>query len=860
MGQEEIPGDELRPGELEEFNFFEWIEPILKYRWAFGLIVLVSVFLGIVYNIKAPRIYRAQSSVIIRQNIPFSVIREKEAELPEKVGGESDFNTKVKMVNSQPFLEELVRRLVNLGYFKDDLKRVKYEEMKPGARSQFIQELANSIRRDLEVTNPKQTNLVQVSYESPDPKLAKEVVNQLADIIMEFNKNEQLLIMQNSLAYLNQQLEDSKKRVADAEEKLYEYRREHNIFEADMDKQLMGQRRADLRQKLTDLQEQHRETEAKISQLKTLLERQDYTKYTPVLADNPVLQELSGKLVAEQVNYHNLLINYKPEHPEVIKSAGQVEVLKRQFEEELHKTLTKLDYDLGVLKSRERLLEEAFAETEKSAVMSTQNDIGYVVLEREAGSARDLYQTLLAAVKEVNINANSMVNNVVYIHEKAVTPQKPVKPQQAKNLLISLVLGIMLGAAFAYAREYIDQTIQTPDDVKRISRLPVLSAIPLYRSKNNEEQEVPLVVARKPKSLFSEGVTALRAHLNIKLPQEKPAALLVTSSSPKEGKSLIASNLALSMALSGKKTLLIDCDFHHPKIHKLFELDQHVGLYDLIVEALNPGWSDLDLKALSIGDIQHLVRLKQWSGTIRISWDSLPATLDISYKEGKPAGSNIGEWKENCWKPTRARPSDQLAIELDESEILELDGPDSSAKKALEFIHQHPRLARSIYFTEKVIPNYLKPSSHQNLQVLTVGTHPRAPSEILGSQQMNILVQLLKERYERIIIDSPPAWPLSDVSVLSPSIDGIIWICRTGVATKNVLKHGLQQVSQMQPNILGMVLNGVDFERNRYYYYGHYGYSSYYQNYYKSYYYHHDEEPEEAVAPDQQEPPAGKTL
>jgi len=855
---ENMVDESVQRNEMEEFNFFEWIEPILKYRWAFGLIVLVSVFLGIVYNIKAPRIYRAQSSVIIRQNIPFSVIREKEAELPEKVGGESELNTKVKMINSQPFLEELVRRLINLGYFKDQLARSNYENMKPGEKAQFLQGLATGLRLDLEVMNPKQTNLVQMSYESPDPKLAKDVVNQLADIIMEFNKNEQLLIMQNSLAYLSQQLEDSKKHVAGAEEKLYEYRSAHNIFEADMDKQLMGQRRADLRQKLTDLQEQHRETEAKMSQLNTLLAKQDYTKYTPVLVDNPVLQDLNQKLVAEQVNYHSLLITYKLDHPDVVKSAGQIEVLKQQFEEELHKTLTKLDYDLGVLKSREKLLEDAFAETEKSAVISTQNDIGYVVLEREASSARDLYQTLLAAVKEVNINANSMVNNVVYVHEKAVVPKRPVKPQQAKNLLISLILGIMLGAAFAYVREYLDQTIQTPDDVKRVSRLPVLSAIPLYRSKNNEDQEVPLVVAKKPKSLFSEGVTALRAHLNIKLPQEKPAALLVTSSSPKEGKSLIASNLALSMALSGKKTLLVDCDFHHPKIHKLFELDQHVGLYDLIVEALNPGWSDLDLKAMSIGDLQHLVRLKQWSGTIRISWDSFPTTLDISYKEGKPAGSNIGEWKETCWKPTRARPSNQLSMELDESEIIEPDGPDSSAKKAIEFIHQHPRLARSVYFAQKVIPNYLKPTSHQNLQVLTVGTHPHAPSEILGSQQMNILIQLLKERYERIIIDCPPAWPLSDVSVLAPSVDGIIWICRTGVATKNVLKHGLQQVSQMQPNILGMVLNAVDFERNRYYYYGYYGYSSYYQSYYKSYYYHHDDDQVEdgAQPQDESQPPA----
>jgi polysaccharide biosynthesis transport protein len=836
-----MTGNEIEqfvPGQAqpEEFNIMEWVEPILKYRWAVGVIILSTLVLGILYNIKATRIYRAQAGIIIRQNIPTSVIRGKDTELPEASHSEGELNTKIRMISSQPFLEELVKKLINLGHYKNQIADNKYDNMKPGDKAQFIQALANGIKANLEITNPKGTSLVQISYESADPVLAKDVVNQLADIVMDFNKNEQLLILQNSLAYLNQQLEDSKQRVAATEEKLYQYRKEHNIFEADMDKQLMANRRADLRQKLTDLQEQGRETEAKIQQLNNLMVRKDYTKFSPVIAESPTLQDLNQKLVAKQLEYKNQLIKYKPEHPDAKKVAGEVAALQEQFVQELNKTVTKLGFDLNVTRSREKLLQDALTDTDKSAVVSTQNDSGYIVLEREANSARDLYQTLLGAVKEVNVNANSTINNVVYIHEKALVPKRPIKPQQGKNLLISLVLGIMLGAAFAYAREYLDQTIRTPEDVKRIAHLPVLTAVALYNKEKEGLKERPLMVGDHPKSLFSEGVTALRSHLNIKMPQEKPMIIAITSSAPKEGKSLISSNLALSMALSGRRTLIMDTDFHHPNIHKVFEMDQKVGLYDLIVDALNPNWSDLDIASMSFGDIQHMIQLKQWSGTVKLNWNSFPSTLDISYKEGRPAGSNIAEWKEECWKPSRARPSEHISVVLDESEFLDLDGTENSAKKAIEFLSHHPRLIRSIHFSENVIPGYIKHTDHHNLDVLTVGTHPRAPGQILGSAQMQCLLHILKEKYDRIIIDCPPAWPLSDVGVLAPSVDGILWICRVGVASKNMVKHAVHQIQQIQPNILGMVLNAVDYHKDRYYYYGYYGYSSYYYSYYKHYY------------------------
>jgi uncharacterized protein involved in exopolysaccharide biosynthesis/Mrp family chromosome partitioning ATPase len=816
-------------------NPWDLLEPILKNRWIFGLILVASLFLAFLYNLYATPIYSARSSVIIRRNMSPSLIRETASEIPNLRNTTIDFNTKVKMVTSDTFVEELAKRLVERGYFKDQLEESDYEGMDPDEKAIFIRKLGTSIKGNIEVGNPKMTNIINISYKSAYPELAREVVNLLADLVVEFGQNEDMIVLENSLNYLNQQLEDARIKVREAEDKLYEYRREHGIFETEGDRDLVMRRRQDLEQNLNEIQEREREREAKIEQLDALLKRNDFTKFTDIAPDDNVMGQLSQQLVQAEIAYEELLIKYDVKHPDVIKAAKEIEILRAKFEQELVRTRTRLQYELNVYKSREKALKESLAELQSDAINNTEKDIEYMVLDREANSARDLYKTLLAAVKEVSVNTNSTSNNVIYVHERAITPQVPIKPRKAINLLMGLFLGVVMGMGIAFGREYLDQSIRNPEDVERMSDLPVLSTIPLYAGgEEDRERKGALYITQHPKSLFSESIAALRTHLNIKLPQETAVTLLITSSAPREGKSLIASNLAASMAADGKKTIIIDADLHRPSIHKVFGKDKHTGVYDLIVDALNPRWSELDLASLSFGDLQHLIRLKQWSGAMKVQWDSLPSSLNISYKDGKVVGSNIKEWKGKFSREDGFPAPQNPNYVLDDTEIPDLDSHDNSGTLALEFIGHYPKLRASRYLIDVVLRKYVRETGIDNLHLLTAGTNPKNPNEILGSEQMKILLQVLKERYDRIILDCPPSWPLSDVSVLSPLIDGVLWICRVGEIPKNMFSRVVRQIRAVQPNILGVVLNAVDLHRDRYYYYG---YSYYYYRYYRSSYY-----------------------
>jgi len=288
------------------------------------------------------------------------------------------------------------------------------------------------------------------------------------------------------------------------------------------------------------------------------------------------------------------------------------------------------------------------------------------------------------------------------------------------------------------------------------------------------------------------------------------------------------------MAIDGKKTLLLDADLHRPSVHRIFKMERTAGVFDIVVEALSPRWQEMNTDGMSFGDIQHMIRLKQWSGTMKVQWDSLPEPLSISYTDGQALGSNIDQWKTKYSTPTGEFPHPATPkFDLDENELSELDKPRQSGKQAVDFIKQYPRLVKSSYFAEQILSNYIIESEYKNLHILTAGTNPKNPNEILGSEQMKILLQILSERYDRIIIDCPPAWPLSDVSVLSPMTDGVLWITRTGEIPKNMFQKSVQQIQAVQPHIIGVVLNALDVQGSKYY-----GYSYYYK-YYRNNYYHY---------------------
>jgi capsular exopolysaccharide synthesis family protein len=190
-------------------------------------------------------------------------------------------------------------------------------------------------------------------------------------------------------------------------------------------------------------------------------------------------------------------------------------------------------------------------------------------------------------MKEMSINERLETSNIRVI-DQAIPPGSPINSGKKRIVGKWLVLGLILGIGLAFGFEYLDNSIKTPEDIKQFLGIQFLGFIPKMTAKARKSFQPEKVMIAAPQSVVSEAYRSVRTSVtfsalpNTSNPTPGGQILLITSAEPSEGKSCTVANLAIAMAQSGKKTLIIDCDFRRPQIHKVFDVDNEHGFADLL--------------------------------------------------------------------------------------------------------------------------------------------------------------------------------------------------------------------------------------------------------------------------------------
>jgi capsular exopolysaccharide family len=218
----------------------------------------------------------------------------------------------------------------------------------------------------------------------------------------------------------------------------------------------------------------------------------------------------------------------------------------------------------------------------KEALNLNQKQIKYDVLKREADTTRALFESLLKRAKEATLTEGLNVTNIVVV-DPARVPETPVKPKKAQNILLALITGFTLGIGLAFFLEYLDNTIKTPDEVERYLKIPLLGVVGSFLTNSPDPKKKEMITQVEPKSTIAEAFRTIRTNLLFSSPDVEKKVLLITSVLPLEGKTVLASNLAITFATMGKNVLLIDADLRRPRIHAVFDLERGKGLSALLI-------------------------------------------------------------------------------------------------------------------------------------------------------------------------------------------------------------------------------------------------------------------------------------
>lgn len=579
------------------FSVLQLLRIIERRKWIAIPIFVVVVVLALLYALAAQNVYESFATLDIDAQSTSGGNGLADL-VQEKLGGEeanTRYQTQMRIMQSNSVLEQVAKEL-DLAHkqpFAESLSKIPVAAGAPFTSAQR-NTILGLMRQASKFSLQPGTSIVQVTFRSPDPKLARDVPNAVLDTYISKDLGSGVQGTRRVSEWLDAEMLDLRKQVEQAQQKLAMFQQNHNIIGLDESQNILVDRLRLLNEQLTSAESDRITKEAyyKIAQTRN-------PELLGSVGGSPNLQILRGQEMELKTQYDDALSRYGSKYPKVGELKNQLDTLESAINVEIQRVQQHFEQDYLASRKAEDGIRGDLEQQKQEIYQINRSAAEYAMLRHDAEATRSLYDAIQYKLKETGI-MGTIKSTQFRIVDDAALPDRPVAPRRAMIIGVASLAGLFLACLISFIVDSIDDAIYSFVELEQGAAMPILGAIPHLQSRRDadaisardpsvtgklsERALKFLVDISAPTSSAAEAFRGMRSSMLLGFVDKSPQLQLITSSSPGEGKSFVSCNYAITLAQGGARVLLVDTDLRRGTVNKKFEMPVFPGLTNILSE------------------------------------------------------------------------------------------------------------------------------------------------------------------------------------------------------------------------------------------------------------------------------------
>jgi capsular exopolysaccharide synthesis family protein len=598
---------------------------VYRQKWRILGFVATCLLVTFLVSSRLTPIFEATARIDVDRRVPSEVIGQGASQAASSDDADQFMATQMELIQSDAVLRPVAQRFSLLQ------REAQLEHLRPDQARRKAD--APMYLKQLKVTRPVNTYIIRISYRSPDPKLASNVANAIANSYLEHTFDIRVRSSSALSQFMEKQLDELKAKMERSNLALAKFEQELNVINPEEKTNILSARLLQLNTDYTNAQADRVRKEATYREMQS-----GSLAAAQASSEGADLAKLYERLNEAKQHFADVSTIYGANHSEYRKAANNLAEVQRQFEEMRQNVSQRIETDYHEAVNREQMLQAAVAQTKADYDQLNSRSFEYQQLKSDADADKTLYSDLERRIREAGINAGFQTNSI-RIADLARPPDEPVFPKKGLNLLLAFIISSVLAVCGAILADVLDTTVRDPEQAARALDTSVIGTLPTvkemrrlitpsaggfsgalaegngtgpggsplglvrYAQTTNSgarPDRMPARTSGNPGygsdgiSSYEEAIRTLRHSILLPDFDRTVKSLMLTSATPGEGKSTATIHLAIAHAEQGKRTLIIDADLRRPSIHKKLNLSGSIGLSNVLLGELS--WKDALVK------------------------------------------------------------------------------------------------------------------------------------------------------------------------------------------------------------------------------------------------------------------------